>query len=121
TETSLSRLEVRAVDGGETVTAELGDLAPSDLEWADAWTLLVAGDLHSSGAILQVDAATGQSRTLAGDGVFSSLSVAEDGTVYALRSDVGTPPDRKSTRLNSSHVKISYAVFCLKKKMQHSM
>src|SRR5207302_8723723 len=33
----------------------------------------------------------------------------------------GVPPeqpviDRKSTRLNSSHVKISYAVFCLKKK-----
>src|SRR6266699_5667482 len=28
-----------------------------------------------------------------------------------------TPPsDRKSTRLNSSHVRISYAVFCLKKK-----
>src|SRR5690606_39797053 len=26
------------------------------------------------------------------------------------------PGDRKSTRLNSSHVKISYAVFCLKKK-----
>src|SRR5690606_42148219 len=28
----------------------------------------------------------------------------------------GRPEDRKSTRLNSSHVKISYAVFCLKKK-----
>src|SRR5690554_7395254 len=27
-----------------------------------------------------------------------------------------TPEDRKSTRLNSSHVRISYAVFCLKKK-----
>src|SRR5690606_41834525 len=27
--------------------------------------------------------------------------------------------DRKSTRLNSSHVKISYAVFCLKKKNKH--
>src|SRR5690606_40918193 len=27
-----------------------------------------------------------------------------------------SPEDRKSTRLNSSHVKISYAVFCLKKK-----
>src|SRR5436305_14649381 len=26
-------------------------------------------------------------------------------------------PDRKSTRLNSSHVRISYAVFCLKKKL----
>src|SRR5437868_11974321 len=28
----------------------------------------------------------------------------------------GSKPDRKSTRLNSSHVSISYAVFCLKKK-----
>src|SRR5690606_40293816 len=28
----------------------------------------------------------------------------------------GASQDRKSTRLNSSHVKISYAVFCLKKK-----
>src|SRR5688500_3400077 len=27
--------------------------------------------------------------------------------------------DRKSTRLNSSHLVISYAVFCLKKKIQH--
>src|SRR3712207_8016577 len=29
-----------------------------------------------------------------------------------------TPEDRKSTRLNSSHANISYAVFCLKKKKQ---
>src|SRR5207249_10476665 len=29
--------------------------------------------------------------------------------------------DRKSTRLNSSHVSISYAVFCLKKKKKHSL
>src|SRR5436309_12395814 len=28
--------------------------------------------------------------------------------------------DRKSTRLNSSHVKISYAVFCLKKKKKNN-
>src|SRR3989442_4444271 len=28
--------------------------------------------------------------------------------------------DRKSTRLNSSHVRISYAVFCLKKKKQRT-
>src|SRR5215813_14589936 len=28
--------------------------------------------------------------------------------------------DRKSTRLNSSHVRISYAVFCLKKKKQQN-
>src|SRR5436309_8918595 len=29
--------------------------------------------------------------------------------------------DRKSTRLNSSHVKISYAVFCLKKKTRRTI
>src|SRR2546430_8762241 len=29
--------------------------------------------------------------------------------------------DRKSTRLNSSHSQISYAVFCLKKKKKHSI
>src|SRR5690606_39885746 len=32
-----------------------------------------------------------------------------------------TIPDRKSTRLNSSHVKISYAVFCLKKKKNYTL
>src|SRR3712207_7401444 len=31
----------------------------------------------------------------------------------------GTAADRKSTRLNSSHANISYAVFCLKKKNNH--
>src|SRR5947209_17324568 len=30
-----------------------------------------------------------------------------------------TTKDRKSTRLNSSHANISYAVFCLKKKKKH--
>src|SRR5207253_9892421 len=34
----------------------------------------------------------------------------------ATRSARLAPGDRKSTRLNSSHVAISYAVFCLKKK-----
>src|SRR5256885_5452879 len=32
----------------------------------------------------------------------------------------GEPVDRKSTRLNSSHLVISYAVFCLKKKKKTS-
>src|SRR3712207_7252245 len=31
------------------------------------------------------------------------------------------PADRKSTRLNSSHANISYAVFCLKKKKVHQI
>src|SRR5438477_4924245 len=33
---------------------------------------------------------------------------------------VGRQPDRKSTRLNSSHMSISYAVFCLKKKKKNN-
>src|SRR5690606_41463896 len=39
-----------------------------------------------------------------------------DNFYAALNSAVFSDGDRKSTRLNSSHVKISYAVFCLKKK-----
>src|SRR5436309_5149246 len=36
--------------------------------------------------------------------------------LYAYNKIQSGRRDRKSTRLNSSHVKISYAVFCLKKK-----
>src|SRR5699024_12014090 len=38
---------------------------------------------------------------------------------YTIRRLVPIKRDRKSTRLNSSHVSISYAVFCLKKKKQY--
>src|SRR3712207_9470393 len=40
-------------------------------------------------------------------------------TIYALVESPHEAGDRKSTRLNSSHANISYAVFCLKKKKQH--
>src|SRR3712207_7394242 len=48
---------------------------------------------------------------------------ARDGAEDGADRDVGVeqpprqPGDRKSTRLNSSHANISYAVFCLKKKI----
>src|SRR2546426_6036579 len=38
--------------------------------------------------------------------------------VPAFTFEIGEGGDRKSTRLNSSHLVISYAVFCLKKKMK---
>src|SRR3712207_7737118 len=41
---------------------------------------------------------------------------APAGVRAAVTSDVFVDKDRKSTRLNSSHANISYAVFCLKKK-----
>src|SRR6266487_4641290 len=40
-------------------------------------------------------------------------------TGHRVRPDPRPAPDRKSTRLNSSHPSISYAVFCLKKKKQN--
>src|SRR3989442_11884579 len=46
------------------------------------------------------------------EGVFSDRK-RRDLQLSSLRSE---KTDRKSTRLNSSHVRISYAVFCLKKK-----
>src|SRR5690606_40123773 len=48
-----------------------------------------------------------------------ALSELDEQLVFCIRiRDVAqcVKTDRKSTRLNSSHVKISYAVFCLKKK-----
>src|SRR5690349_22749238 len=45
---------------------------------------------------------------------YSGLAYPE--AIRALAETVGMEVDRKSTRLNSSHVEISYAVFCLKKK-----
>src|SRR5206468_6569783 len=41
-----------------------------------------------------------------------------DGAVNGLEVNLAPAPDRKSTRLNSSHDQSSYAVFCLKKKKQ---
>src|SRR5207302_10300687 len=43
-------------------------------------------------------------------------SVAKGSQSTLTKSGIEFKQDRKSTRLNSSHVKISYAVFCLKKK-----
>src|SRR5438309_3579829 len=46
---------------------------------------------------------------------------AVDGVRPVLRRGLAeVHPDRKSTRLNSSHSSISYAVFCLKKKKNKS-
>src|SRR5438270_7820540 len=55
--------------------------------------------------------------------LFRSKLVGEADFVLGLPDDLGrglsSGTDRKSTRLNSSHSQISYAVFCLKKKIPH--
>src|SRR5947209_9366764 len=45
-------------------------------------------------------------------------ALAADLGVGGAAGPAGAAQDRKSTRLNSSHANISYAVFCLKKKKQ---
>src|SRR3712207_7970489 len=47
--------------------------------------------------------------------------VAQRAVAVALRPELGRERDRKSTRLNSSHANISYAVLCLKKKKRLTM
>src|SRR5699024_11423092 len=49
---------------------------------------------------------------------FKSGAISKLGTFRFL--SVGLTKDRKSTRLNSSHVSISYAVFCLKKNINQT-
>src|SRR3712207_8123483 len=51
--------------------------------------------------------------------ITSYPDISAPGTFYTSPCYRGVQPvDRKSTRLNSSHANISYAVFCLKKKKQ---
>src|SRR5256885_9668607 len=54
---------------------------------------------------------------VAGLVTFETVSPFTPGSVSDTASS--TDADRKSTRLNSSHLVISYAVFCLKKKKRH--
>src|SRR5277367_7002994 len=50
----------------------------------------------------------------------SGLRPSAPGSTNDGRWPIPQRPDRKSTRLNSSHITISYAVFCLKKKKTHT-
>src|SRR3712207_8213410 len=67
---------------------------------------------------------TAQNRAVLADAEERALRAAPAHAEEAPRPDGGrdepddTTGDRKSTRLNSSHANISYAVFCLKKKRQ---
>src|SRR5256886_6083358 len=61
---------------------------------------------------------TSLERALDGNGTaaatpLDALRLPRERWLETGRIDMGDPPDRKSTRLNSSHSQISYAAFCL--------
>src|SRR5690349_22108323 len=88
-------------------------LLPSNASAADAVRLRAALGL---GKPVAAQYARWSGRMLHGD---LGTSFSEGRSVVAVLRDA--LPDRKSTRLNSSHVEISYAVFCLKKKKRHGV
>src|SRR3712207_7248463 len=68
-----------------------------------------------------LDLTTGQAtRSFLHDRCFGATEPFADWSYEKFLSFVH-PEDRKSTRLNSSHANISYAVFCLKKKKTFSL
>src|SRR5437667_7231491 len=75
------------------------------------YTTLFRSDGHLAAALGQEDAGDGG---LAPAGAEVGALLAEEDGGFGQEARL----DRKSTRLNSSHITISYAVFCLKKKNQ---
>src|SRR2546430_3084894 len=77
---------------------------------------LAGDDLHGYAILKEVELRTGGKVRLSTGTLYGIIKrLLNDGLVVELRSRPAES-DRKSTRLNSSHSQISYAVFCLKKK-----
>src|SRR5256885_16770108 len=98
----------------DTATTEIYTLSLHD-----ALPISRFGRGHDETALPQADG--GQEVQHAG-GQALRLGLELEALVRVDGDQLGERADRKSTRLNSSHLVISYAVFCLKKKKkQHNM
>src|SRR2546430_6723866 len=98
-----------------------GDLFVRDSSVCDV-TGMVSGNLlaERTGKAVLRGLVTKAAKAAGGDlevyGLVPGDVVNEGGRLYVDKGAVVRGKDRKSTRLNSSHSQISYAVFCLKKK-----
>src|SRR5437764_2394320 len=83
------------------------------------YTTLFRSVVPSNGSCVLNNATVPSDVNVGGNGYFEADNTKILGNVLGevpVPSDVDVRRDRKSTRLNSSHRCISYAVFCLKKK-----
>src|SRR5436309_5213100 len=101
------RVQVRLVNEAVKVFTRRGN------DWTKRFSKVAADAylINAGSAIIDGEVARGRRH----DG-FLRAAERTAGQVHPPRHD----RDRKSTRLNSSHVKISYAVFCLKKKKKNN-
>src|SRR5256885_11173342 len=81
-------------------------------------TLFRSAHLHHIGAGFELEAPVADGRAVHAHAaaVDQAVGLAGRGRQVGLLEQGTDAQDRKSTRLNSSHLVISYAVFCLKKK-----
>src|SRR5207253_8178787 len=95
----------------------ISDLSTLSLHDALPISLLIAGGIGGWGARDFLPALTSSALAVLASSVFDDAIAAHRTFSVETRHPVEVgAKDRKSTRLNSSHVAISYAVFCLKKK-----
>src|SRR5690349_24204257 len=95
-------------------------LPPPPISTLFPYTTLFRSPLHRARA--PDDRQAGGSLPAPGIGLLGAERSRRAGPVSQNERSETAPPaeDRKSTRLNSSHVEISYAVFCLKKKNKNA-
>src|SRR2546426_6295026 len=108
------------ISKGSSVQALIGPLTGSDGLELDYFDVNGAVTTDSSKvALIEIHVRAQTAQPVRSGGALGTLANKVDSisTRVALRNN---PRDRKSTRLNSSHLVISYAVFCLKKKKKQN-
>src|SRR5690625_2191439 len=109
---SLGKIAAVAAVAGLALTACADEDATQARNQEESCGLIQSASLKATESMNSIQATEGSDDRAA----FVFESVALDLRNHSFDRSNDEPADRKSTRLNSSHVAISYAVFCLKKK-----
>src|SRR3712207_8411309 len=80
------------------------------------YTTLFRSEIELSAVCEAMNQMMGAATNVLADTLTMAIEVAPPTSAVMTSAEEARAADRKSTRLNSSHANISYAVFCLKKK-----